>query len=275
MNAPENPNSPYPEAYAQPAPAYAGQQSEPDAATAEDLLGPPKVDLVSVGMATLGALVSGFVGGVLILISTVLFLKAARIGSPGIFPYVLAIVGFVSMLVSGYLSLFMNGLVFPGKYKEGMATFGQTFAFSILLFILIVPMYVFFGSVNVEKLSQVFIVHVLVNAFGFVLVSEILSNYRYAVLAVYSGFAGFLATGALSLVAVTVFEETSTTLYSLVGVIVVANVLMTFFRLLTELCYYQFYRLTGIDPIGDIYARIERDDAEAVRRAEKELVRFE
>lgn len=211
----------------------------------------------------------------LILISTVLFLKAARIGSPGIFPYVLAIVGFVSMLVSGYLSLFMNGLVFPGKYKEGMATFGQTFAFSILLFVLVVPLYVYVGSVNIEKLSQVFILHVLVNTFGFVLISEILSNYRYAVLAVYSGFAGFFVTTALSIVAVTVFGETNNTLYALVGVIVVANVLMTFFRLLTEWCYYQFYRLTGIDPIGDIYARIERDDLEAVRRAEKELVRFE
>lgn len=248
-------------------------QNNPE--SAEDLLGPPKTDIVSVGLSTLGSLVSGFVGGVVILISTILFLKAAKIASPGIFPYVLSLVAFLAIVLSSYLSLYMNALVFPGKYKEGLATFGQTFAFSILLFVLVVPLYVYMGASNIDRIVFVFVIHVLLNSLGVALISEILTNYRYAVLAVYSAFTGFFVATAASVVFFQNFNETDTMIYSLVGVIVVANVLMTLFRLLAELTYYKFFRLTGLDPLGDIYARIEREDLESVRRAEKELVRFE
>lgn len=57
------------------------------------------------------------------MLATLLFLRAAKIASPGIFPYVLALVAFFAILLSTYLSLFMNSLVFPNKYKEGLATF--------------------------------------------------------------------------------------------------------------------------------------------------------
>ncbi|MDQ1344134.1 MAG: hypothetical protein QG650_854 [Patescibacteria group bacterium] len=285
MNAPETPNSlPTDPAYAPvastpvgtAAPVVSAPVEEPsEEATAEDLLGPPKIDFVSVGLSTLGSLVSGFVGGVIILISTILFLKTAKIASPGIFPYVLALVAFLAIVLSSYLSLFMNSLVFPNKYKEGLATFGQTFAFSILLFILVVPLYVYMGASNIDRIVFVFVIHVLLNSLGVALISEILSNYRYAVLAVYSSFAGFFIATAASVVFFQNSGETDTMIYSLVGVIVVANVLMTFFRLLTELTYYKFYALTGLDPLGDIYSRIEREDLDSVRRAEQELVRFQ
>lgn len=262
MNAVENePNVP------------AAEHSEP---TSEELLGPPKVDMVSVGLSTLGSLVSGFVGGIVILVATVLFLRAAKIASPGIFPYVLSLVGFFAIILSSYLSLFMNGLVFPGKYKEGMATFGQTFAFSILLFILIVPLYVYMGGAgHQDRIVYVFVIHVLLNSLGVALISEILSNYRYSVLAVYSAFSGFFVATAASVVFFQTFSESDSMIYSLVGVIIVVNVLVTAFRLLTEWAYYRFYLLTGVDPLGDVYARIEREELESVRRAEKDLVRFE
>lgn len=183
------------------------------------------------------------------MLATLLFLRAAKIASPGIFPYVLALVGFFAILVSTYLSLFMNSLVFPNKYKEGLATFGQTFAFSILMFVLFVPLYVYMGAVNVEQIVFVFTLHILINSLGVLLISEILSNYRYSVLSVYSSFAGFFAASAASTVFFMNFSESDRMLYSLVGVIVVVGVLMNFFRLLTELAYYQFYKLTGLDPL--------------------------
>lgn len=268
MNAPELENNPV----ATVLPEVSSHSDEP---TSEDLLGPPKVDIVSVGLSTLGSLVSGFVGGIVILISTLLFLKAAKIASPGIFPYVLALVGFFAILLTTYLTLFMNTLVFPNKYKEGLATFGQTFAFSILLFILVVPLYVYMNTADIDRIVFVFVLHVLLNSLGVLLISEILSNYRYAVLSVYSSFSGFFVATAASVVFFMNFSESDSMIYSLVGVIVVVNTFMTFFRLLTELAYYKFYKLTGLDPLGDIYARIERDENEILARAEKDLVRFE
>lgn len=183
------------------------------------------------------------------MLATLLFLRAAKIASPGIFPYVLALVGFFAILVSTYLSLFMNSLVFPHKYKEGLATFGQTFAFSILMFVLFVPLYVYMGAVNVERIVFAFTLHILINSLGVLLIAEILSNYRYSVLSVYSSFAGFFIASAATTVFFMNFSESDRMLYSLVGVIVVVGVLMNFFRLLTELAYYQFYKLTGLDPL--------------------------
>lgn len=131
------------------------------------------------------------------------------------------------------------------------------------------------GASNVDRIVFVFVLHVLINSLGVLLISEILSNYRYAVLSVYSSFAGFFVASAASVVFFMNFSESDTMIYSLVGVIVVVGVLMNLFRLFTELAYYKFYKLTGLDPLGDIYARIEREENETLERAEKELVKFE
>jgi hypothetical protein len=208
------------------------------------------------------------------LVATALFLKTAKVASPGIFPYVLALVGFFAILVSTYLSLFMNNLVFPNKYREGLAVFAQTFVLSILLFILIVPLYVYVGSIHQDRLVLVFTFHILLNSLGVSLVSEILSNYRYALLGVYSSLVGFFAATAISVAFFENFTESDASIYSLVGVIMVVTTVTALLRLLTELAYYQTYLTVGVDPIGNVYARIEQDEREALEKAEKELTRF-
>jgi hypothetical protein len=247
----------------------------PEQPKPEDLLGPPKTDIVSVGLSTLSSLVAGFVGGLVILVCTALFLKTAKVASPGIFPYVLALVGFFAILLSTYLTLFLNNLVFPNKYREGLATFAQTFALSILIFILVAPLYVYVGARYPDRLILVFTFHTLMSAFGVSLVSEILSNYRYALLSVYSSFAGFFAASAVSVAFFQNFTESDAALYSLVGAIIVVMVVTNALRLLAEFAYYQLYRATGLDPLGDVYARIENEERESLAKAERELTRFE
>ena len=246
--------------------------------SAEDLLGPPKIDLAAVGLSTLASLVSGFIGGLAILVSIVLFLQTVKLGAPGIFPYVMALVAFFAILVSTYLSLTLNNLIFPDKYRKGLATFAQTFSFSILLFVLVVPLYVYVGIYYPGKVIFVFTFHVLLGTFGVSLISEILSNYRYAILSVYSAFTGFFVASTASVAffkdSLDSGNDSKWAFYSLVGAIVLITVLINFIRLLVEFAYYRFYVAVGSDPIGNVYEKIENEEREALEKAERELTRF-
>jgi len=70
------------------------------------------------------------------------------------------------------------------------------------------------------------------------------------------------------------FSPSRSAIYSLIGVIVVINFIITLFRLLFEFVYYRIYISTGTDHLGDIFAQIENEEKEAVARAEKELGTF-
>ena len=70
------------------------------------------------------------------------------------------------------------------------------------------------------------------------------------------------------------FSPSRTALYSLIGVIVVVNFVITLFRLLFEFIYYKMYISTGVDYLGDIFGKIENEEKELVARAEKELATF-
>lgn len=242
--------------------------------TAEELLGPPKVDAVSMGLSMIGSLVAGFVGGLLIFGAIAIFLKAAKIGSPGIFPYALSLVAFFAILLSTYLSSYLNKLVFPHKYRGGITAFAQTFALSILIFIFVVPLYVYVGRRFSDWLIYVFTFHALMTMFGVSILSEIVSNYRYAALSVYSSFSGFFLACVASAAIFLSASESISGIYALVGTIPVVTFLINAFRVLAEFAYYQFYELVGVDPLGNVYARIEEEEREALEEAEKELTRF-
>ena len=150
--------------------------AELDNISSEELLGPPKTDIASVGLSILASLVSGFLGGLFILVCTFLFLGAAKLQAGGIFPYVLSLVGLIAILISRYLILFLSRAIFPNKYRgDGMTIFAQTFAFSIILYIFITPLYVYIGHANADRIALVFALHILLNGFGVSLISEILS----------------------------------------------------------------------------------------------------
>ncbi len=252
------------------------QETESVATTAEELLGPPKVDAASLGLSILSGLVSGFVGGLVVLASVGVFLGKMKLGAPGIFPYALSLVAFFSILLSAYLTGFLNSLIFPNKYRGGITAFAQSFALSILVFIFAVPLYVYVGARAEEsdRLIFVFTFHCLMATFGISLLSEIVSNYRYAALSVYSGFSGFFLASAASLAVFLGSTDSVSSLYALVGAIGVVTFLVNAFRVLAEFAYYRFYAAVGADPLGNVYARIEEEEKEALAEAERELTRF-
>lgn len=146
---------------------------------------------------------------------------------------------------------------------------------SIFFFILVTPLYVYINWIKPDLLIFAFLFHVLINILATSLLSEILSSYRYVLLSIYGSFIGFFITSLLSVVFFMNFSPSRNALYSLIGVIIVINFVITLFRLLFEFVYYRIYITTGTDHLGDIFAQIEQEEKTLVAKAEKELATFE
>lgn len=241
--------------------------------TNEDILWPAKIDLVSIGLSCLGSIAAGFIGGLFTLFVTYIFLGALQ--SAMIFPYILSLVGFFAVIITTSMTFVLNRLLFAEKYKQWSVVLGQMSIISIFFFILLTPLYVYINWVKPDFLIFAFLFHVLINILATSLISEILSNYRYILLSVYGSFIGFVITSLLSVIFFMNFSPSRSALYSLMGVIIVINLIITLFRLLFEFIYYKIYASTGTDFLWDIFAQVENEEKEAVARAEKELATFE
>jgi len=192
-----------------------------------------------------------------------------------IFPYILALVGFFAISITVSLTFVLNRLLFPDKYHQGNAIFSQLAIISIFLFILVLPLYIYINATKPDFIIHIFTLHILINILVASLLSEILSSYRYILLGVYGSFIGFFVASFISVVFFLSFSPSKTALYSLMGVIIVINFIITISRSLFEFVYSRIYISTGTDYLGDIFSRIELEEKGLVEKAQKELERFE
>lgn len=240
----------------------------------EDVLGPPRIEATLLGLSVIGSLISGFAGGILVFVSIYLFLGGVQLTTDGAFPYVLSLIGLFATTLTAVVTLWLNGYLFPHKYKHSSVVFGQIAIFSILFYVCITPLYIYVGGKQGNWLMFVFTIHVLIAAFGTSLIGEVLSNYRYVLLSIYGSFIGFFVTVMLSIVFFFSNSASSTTLYALMGAIIMVNFFVSGIRFCIEYLYYQYYRSTGNDQLGDIFSQIEAEEQAEVAAAKKELERF-
>lgn len=238
----------------------------------EEVLGPPKMTLMLVGLSALGSIVAGFVGGLFIILFTYAFLGSLQ--ASAIFPYVLSLVGFFAILITIVTSFFLNRALFPDKYKAAGVILAQISILSIFFFILVSPLYIYINTLKPDFLIFAFLFHILINILAASLLAEILASYRYVLLSIYGSFIGFMITSGLSVVFFMNFSPSKTALYSLIGVIIIVNFIITLCRSLFEFGYYKIYSTTGVDHLGDIFMKIENEEKEALAKAEKELSTF-
>ena len=115
----------------------------------EELLGPPRVDLVGIGMMLLVAIVVGFLSSVGVVIFAFLSLGTFALGS-GISPILLAMITFFSLTVSNMLYLWSAKGIFPHMSTGSRTTFLHASVFSILLYVAIAPLYLIVNSAIID-----------------------------------------------------------------------------------------------------------------------------
>ncbi|EKD29464.1 MAG: hypothetical protein ACD_78C00396G0001, partial [uncultured bacterium (gcode 4)] len=136
------------------------------------------------------------------------------------------------------------------------------------------PLYIYMNAVKPDFIIIIFTIHILTNILATSLIAEILSNYRYILLGVYGSFIGFFVASFISVVFFLSFSPSKTALYSLMGVIIVINFVITISRSLFEFVYSRIYIHTGNDQLGDIFSKMETEEKELVEKAQRELENF-
>lgn len=242
--------------------------------TAEERLWPPKVDLLEVAMGTIGSVIGGFLGGLLVFLATYFLLESPEFAASGAFAFTLSIVALFATLVTVYVTLWMNRLVFPDKYTRGMATFAQVWVISVLLYICFTPLYLIVGGGNAELILAIFSAHCILNILSANIVSEVLARYKYVLLGIYGSIVGGAGSMIVAILLIVHVSASSQALYGLVGTILVVNFLSTFLRLLFEFAYSQIYAITGYDQLWNVFGAIEEEEKQAEAEAKKELEQF-
>lgn len=144
-----------------------------------------------------------------------------------------------------------------------------------MLYIVIAPMYMMADTsmtANSHGILMAYVAHVLINVFGLEVITSTLSGYRYTMLSIYSSIVSFVISGEIVLYLYShFFSGSSSALFILLGLSTLASVISIILVFLIRLCYYRYYLLSGHDPLGDVFARIEQEEREIEEKAEKQL----
>lgn len=239
----------------------------------EDLLGPPRVDIIQVWLSALWSIISGFIWSIVIVLSIFLFLQGAK-SFTWIYPYVYISTVTMAVLITSAINIFLNKIINPDKYTRWSIIFTQIFLLNIFLYIILVFAYVIVASKNIDYLVYIFSIHVIIAILWSALLTEILSSYRYVLLGIYWSFIGSLFAIILSVVVFLNSWESNKNLYILIALLIIINLATTSIKWLFEYLYYIYYSKTWMDQLWDIYYQIELEEKEELKKAQKELETF-
>jgi hypothetical protein len=124
-----------------------------------------------------------------------------------------------------------------------------------------------------SQIIYVYSIHTVLNTFGLILLAGILSQYRYSVLVFYSSLVSFIATGIIVLLISTEFSTSSSALFIFTGLASMSFFISSFVGFSIQWVYYQVYVSSGLDPLGDLFRHIEREERSFERAAEDLLLK--
>ncbi len=248
----------------------------------DSIFWPKKIKIVDVLMVTAWAFIAWVIGSVLLLFIVFLFwgvidipnnFKNISVGmwanSP-LFPFVLSFITFIVSVIVAVVTYYFLTIIDSEKYKKTIIHFGQISFFSIIIYIIFIPVYVVIGMNNYNAIMYVFILHILLLSFWELLILELLNNYRYILLWVYASFFGLWLSAIIIVFIFSLFPEWYAKLLSLLLLLPLSNACMLFFKGLFDFLYYQYFMITGKDQLWDIFEQIKQEDIDEYNNAASE-----
>ena len=157
-------------------------------------LGPKPVPILNVFLRALGGLGGGVIGTGIIL--AIAFLGASVLSSAlgesidgtvhPLFVFVFIAMIFLGSTAANLLGPLFIGLTDRDKYSRLNTTLYQVFIANLVILIVTAPVYMIVSSLKVESIASVAALQVVVSAFVSALILEVIADYRYALLGVYS-----------------------------------------------------------------------------------------
>ncbi len=157
-------------------------------------IGPERISFATFLLRVLAGTTGGIIGGVVLLL---IFMLASSIFEPitaaseqmghisPIFIFVLIIMVFLASTIANIASTWLMALVEKEKYIRVSSTIYQVFIVSLIIFIMMSPVYFITGATNPTITAYVVALHIMISAQASALILEIISNYRYSLVGVY------------------------------------------------------------------------------------------
>lgn len=171
--------------------------------------GPRKMSFFTVVLKTFAGLVGGIAGTLVLLL---IFLSTSSILQPvlgttvenefasgevsPLFMVILMSMIFATSLISSMLSTFLLAYTERDRYTRIATTMSQVFIINIVIFAFVLPIYLTTSTTRLELTAFAAILQIILSAASSSLILELIHDYRYSLLAVYTTVLGVLvATG--------------------------------------------------------------------------------
>lgn len=239
--------------------------------TAEEMLGPPRIDTVGIFLMSLVAILVGGIISLGVLVASFFSMGQFSIES-GVSPMILAMATFFSLVVGSMIYLSIAKVIFPTIYTRTNNLLKHTMLYMIVLYLVLMPMYLFAANVQSSSILVTYLVHILLAIFGVELILSLISQYRYALLSFYANIASVTLSGGFVFLIFASSKNSSTNLFILMGLSILTFFVSTLLIFLVKFFYYKFYTLTGNDPLGAVFFNIEEEEKFAVKDAQNTLL---
>ncbi|MCH2188710.1 hypothetical protein MK079_02700 [Candidatus Gracilibacteria bacterium] len=243
--------------------------------------GPKEITLSDIGIHTLGSLIAGILGSIVIVFLS-FFLSSginipqafdastqAGIKTSALFPLLLSVIVLLGSTVTIGLTYFIGHMTNPEQYKKNIVIFGQIAFFAALTYIIITPIYILMGLQDYNNILVIALIHMTLVCFGTHIILEILNNYRYVLIGVYGSFLGLFVSLVLTSSIFQAFSSGYAKLVALVLILPVISLAISLIKHLFAFAYYHYFKWSNQDQLGDIFHQIEVEEEEILKEEEE------
>ncbi len=233
---------------------------------------PRIVDLVRTIINALSIFAAGFLGSLIVmaflfLLSTAFWFNfewwawTPWFKEAYLFPFLLSLIVFVSTTITMLFTYYVLTITHSNNYKKNIITFFHIVFSSLLVYIFIIPIYLNIGSTHYENILLVFLFHVIITSLLFSIILELLNNYTHIFLWIYSSFLWTIIT-IFFIFLLGLPDNSKWKFYLIIFLVPVINVLIYISKQFIEFLYYNYFKFTWNDPIGNVFYQIEKEELE-------------
>ncbi len=178
-----------------------------------------------------------------------------------LFPFLFSLVVFLGTTITMLFTYFVLSMTNAENYKKNMVTFFHIIFFSTLIYIFMIPIYLYIWDNFYDSIFLIFLFHNLIAFLLFSIVLELLNNYTHIFLWLYSSFLWIIIT-ILLVINFWIFDHSKWKIFLIVFLVPLLNFLNYFSKQIIEIIYYNYYKFTWNDPIGNVFYQIEKEEKE-------------
>lgn len=238
---------------------------------------PKKIDFKEVWINWLWAFISGivwsaiifmilfFLWGIIDISWTVAWNNFWNTSGSFIMPFLISVITFFAVTFSMYSTYLFLASTSPERYKKTSIHLAQIFIFLVVLYVVITPFYLALGYKNEAYIIPVFIAHILLSIFGVNLILDSLNNFRHILISIYSSLISIMISTWIIVIAFTSLSLWLAKLIALIILLPLANTLFITIKESLMTMYYNYFKFAWVDPIWDIFHRIEIEEEDELR----------